>query len=269
MTVLKSLREQRILRALRRGLTRTSLRSALPAPFQPILAARAARKWSEQDSKMAAFYGDFLRYGDLVFDVGANIGNRTKVFLYLGCRVIAVEPQAFCLAVLKKAFDRRITIVNCAVSDSVGLAEFHVGDSHELSSMSKDFIKRTSECGRFAEHRWDKTTMVETTTLDTLCGEYGRPAFIKIDVEGHEQSVLRGLSVPIPLLSFEFAAETLEATYFCLARLEQIESYRYNYSMGESMELRLTQWVSLSDIKMHLSQIATTHAWGDVYAKLK
>ncbi len=52
-------------------------------------------KWTPQDDRFAAFYGRFLKPGDLVFDIGANVGGRVKVFLHLGCRVIAVEPRRF------------------------------------------------------------------------------------------------------------------------------------------------------------------------------
>ena len=235
--------------------------------MQVLLAAKELRKWSQQDDKAATFYGGFLRSGDLVFDVGANVGSRTKVFVHLGCRVIAVEPQSFCATVLKRGFGRRITILNCAISNSIGSAELHVGEAHVLSSMSKDWIRRTIESGRFAGHRWHKTIRVETTTLDAICRKYGCPAFIKIDVEGHEEVVFRGLSVPVRLLSFEFAAENIAATLSCLARLGQIGSYRYNYSMGESMELKLSRWVSLPEIQNHLSHVNAL-AWGDVYAKL-
>jgi hypothetical protein len=108
---------------------------------------------------------------------------------------------------------------------------------------------------------------VQTQTLDAMCRKYGHPGFIKIDVEGHEDAVFRGLSVPIRHLSFEFAAENILATFACIAHLDKLGSYRYNYSMGESMELELTQWASVSDIQAHLSHLET-RAWGDVYAKL-
>lgn len=39
------------------------------------------------------FYSKFINNNDLVFDIGANIGNRTEVFLGIGARVIAVEPN--------------------------------------------------------------------------------------------------------------------------------------------------------------------------------
>ena len=39
------------------------------------------------------FYSSLLKRDDLVFDVGANIGQKTRVFLRLGTRVVAFEPQ--------------------------------------------------------------------------------------------------------------------------------------------------------------------------------
>jgi len=111
--------------------------------------------------------------------------------------------------------------------------------------------------------------MVRTTTLDALCSNFGQPAFVKIDVEGHEQAVLRGLSSPTRALSFEFHIEYMQATFLCLAHLDQLGSYEYNYSFGETMELRLAEWKNLPDIQASLSGVNDTLAWGDVYARLR
>jgi hypothetical protein len=43
--------------------------------------------------KRLTFYRNFIRNGDLCFDIGANIGTRTEAFLELGAKVVAVEPQ--------------------------------------------------------------------------------------------------------------------------------------------------------------------------------
>ncbi|CAA9326259.1 MAG: hypothetical protein AVDCRST_MAG90-1251, partial [uncultured Microvirga sp.] len=42
---------------------------------------------------MDALYGRFLREGDLAFDIGAHVGDRTSSFRRLGARVVALEPQ--------------------------------------------------------------------------------------------------------------------------------------------------------------------------------
>ena len=51
-----------------------------------------------------AFYGDFIKTGNLVFDVGANYGNRVEIFVALGAKVVAIEPQLKCVKFLKKKY---------------------------------------------------------------------------------------------------------------------------------------------------------------------
>jgi len=47
----------------------------------------------EQTEAMKRLYGQFVKPGSLVFNVGANVGTRTRVFLDLEVAVVAVEPQ--------------------------------------------------------------------------------------------------------------------------------------------------------------------------------
>src|SRR5438874_1447653 len=60
--------------------------------------------------KSIKFYGQFINNQCLCFDVGANIGNRTEVFLDLGAHVIAVEPQDSCVQILERRFNDKIKI---------------------------------------------------------------------------------------------------------------------------------------------------------------
>src|ERR1700741_472726 len=46
-----------------------------------------------RERRLKSFYRRFVRPGDLVFDVGAHVGNHVRAFSSLGCRVVAVEPQ--------------------------------------------------------------------------------------------------------------------------------------------------------------------------------
>src|SRR6478735_2655 len=167
------------------------------------------------------FYGAFVGAGDLVFDVGAHVGNRTAVFLELGARVVAVEPQEQCVAELRRSFARneRLTIVPHALAASEGTQRLFVSDASMLSSLSPEWIEGMQASGRFAEFSWDAGPAVETITLDTLIAEHGLPRFCKIDVEGYEEQVLAGLSTAVPMLSLEFQPERLEAAQGCVDRL--------------------------------------------------
>ena len=55
-----------------------------------------------RDREMLRFYSRFIHKGDLCFDVGAHMGNRTEIFLKLGANVIAVEPQEDCINQLRE-----------------------------------------------------------------------------------------------------------------------------------------------------------------------
>ena len=50
---------------------------------------------------LRALYGEFVAPGDLAFDIGAHVGNRTRALVALGCRVVAVEPQPAVAATLR------------------------------------------------------------------------------------------------------------------------------------------------------------------------
>src|SRR5579883_3168360 len=75
-----------------------------------------------------AFYRAFVRAGDLCFDIGAHLGDRTGHFLALGARVVAVEPQPGPLAVLRRLYGRdpRVLLVAEAVGASSGWAELAI-----------------------------------------------------------------------------------------------------------------------------------------------
>lgn len=42
--------------------------------------------------RLRRLYSEFVDTGDLVFDIGGHVGNRAQAFVWLGCRVVVVEP---------------------------------------------------------------------------------------------------------------------------------------------------------------------------------
>jgi FkbM family methyltransferase len=216
------------------------------------------------------FYGQFLRPGDLCFDIGANLGNRLRVFRKLGCRVIALEPQQFCFTSLREEFsaDSAVVLIQKAAAASESEVEILIANAHTISSMSPDWIRKVKESGRFKDYQWDSKEKVASTTLDALIAVYGLPRFIKIDVEGYEPEVLKGLSQPVPYLSFEWTPEFSTATLECLAHLESIGTIETNYSLGESMELACEKWITPGRLNELLAPMQTdTRIFGDIYVR--
>ena len=116
--------------------------------------------------------------------------------------------------------------------------------------------------------QWDETVAVTVTTLDDLIDRYGEPAFCKIDVEGYELDVLRGLSRPIRALSFEYVVAAKEAALDCIRYLRQLGVYEYNWSPGESQEMQEASWLGAEQMSAHLQGLPGDEGSGDVYARL-
>jgi len=212
-------------------------------------------------------YGRFVSRDDLVFDVGANIGERTAIFLALGARVVAVEPQASCAQRLRERFADAVRVVEAAAGPEPGEAELLVASYHTISSLSPEWVEEVRASGRFSEFTWDRRVRVPVTTLDALIERHGLPAFCKIDVEGYELGVIQGLSRSIPALSFEFTHELLPSRLECVGRLDALGMSRFNFSEGESMRLAFRRWLDREEMIAFLR--ATPRAatfFGDVYA---
>lgn len=227
---------------------------------------RKARKHLQERSN---FYARFIKKGDLYFDVGANMGNRTEAFLKLGATVVAIEPQENCLLTLRERFcdNPSFILVDKALAETEGENEFFISNAHTLCSMSPTWIAHVRERNFFEGCTWDNKTVVPTTTLDTLIAAYGRPVFCKIDVEGSEYDVLRGLSQPINVISLEYTMGIIDPTINCIRYLSSLGNVRFNYSEGESMCLALSDWLKRDEIIDIIAKLPDNVLFGDVYAK--
>jgi FkbM family methyltransferase len=216
-------------------------------------------------------FREIIRSGDLCFDIGANLGNKTQEMSDLGSFVVSIEPQIDCYAHLKNRFanNPNVTIVNYACGSSNRKDIMNISSAHTLSTMSDSFIKETSK-ERFTGTSWDKKIEIELVTLDSLINIYGVPRFCKIDVEGYEVEVLKGLSHPIPFISLEFVPELKKNSFECIDSLLKIGEYVFNYSEGESGFFEFSNWINSKDIINYLLEKNDfKNSFGDIYAKKK
>ena len=166
-----------------------------------------------------------------------------------------MEPDAANQDVLRKRFlvlrlaRKPVVIVGKAVAAEAGSQTMWVDKpGSALNTLNPKWVEllrndqsRFGECLEFREAR-----EVQTTTLEELCGRYGRPFYVKIDVEGYEANVLSGLNTAVPFVSFEvnlpqFRPEALE----CINRLEGIAAGgKYNYAPDCLRGLASDTWLS-------------------------
>lgn len=133
-----------------------------------------------------AFMVHFLRPEDTLFDIGANIGSYALLAATAaGARVVAFEPHPGTAAFLERnvahnRLETRIAIRRVALSDRAGNGAL----TDSLDTMNHLVSGAAEE-----EGAGSRSVVLET--LDSHSA-LSRPAMLKIDVEGHEASVLAG-----------------------------------------------------------------------------
>ena len=221
-------------------------------------------------SERKEFYNQFIKAGDVVFDVGANKGNRTVIFLELGAKVVAVEPQKECYEHLTKRFGDKIDLIKLGLGEKESTETMYVSGSTLISSFSKDHVDQMQE-DRFKGAAWGETIEVKMTTMDKLIEKHGVPSFCKIDVEGYEYDVLKGLSQPVGAMSLEYIVpENTQVLVDCLKHLSNLGSIECNFSYGESMKYNLPKWKTGQEMidYVQTDEFINT-SYGDVYIQFK
>jgi FkbM family methyltransferase len=223
-------------------------------------------------SRSSRLFGHVCGTHSLVFDVGANLGQKTAVFLHLGARVVAIEPERHCFEYVRARFPgNRVTALNVAVSDAPGRARLFVSpQTPEISTLEASWLESgpdKDKAGTIEEQA------IEVVTLSQLIERYGVPDYVKIDVEGFETHVLRGLQVPVQHVSFEFHAGSVETIAERCAILSALGRYRFNFTLGNSYELSLPSWLPAPELVERIRALPPTPAgppqWGDVFARLE
>lgn len=220
---------------------------------------------------MDRLYGRFVQPGDLVFDIGAHVGDRVASFRRLGARVVAAEPQPAAAKVLRLLYGRNqnVVIEAVAVGRGTGAIDMMINrDNPTVSTASHEMVSAARDAPGWAAQRWSQAICVPVTTLDSLIARHGVPTFVKIDVEGFEYEVLVGLSRPIKAMSFEFTTIQRNVALACVERCIALGFEHFNAALGESQMLVHPDWVAGADIAAWIAELPHSANSGDIYATL-
>jgi len=156
----------------------------------------------------------------IVFDIGANVGAYTRTFLSVfgeACSIYAFEPSETAFKVLRaNVSNPSVCCFNLGFSDESRQASLYC-DSRD-STVASVYLRDGEEYG----YHFVKSATVQLETLDEFCevNNIERINFLKMDVEGHELSVLQGgqnllESGAIDVIQFEFGPCNMDSrTYF-------------------------------------------------------
>jgi len=249
-------------RRLKDGLYRVGLFK----PMRSVYRALFNRSEFRSEQKMRSFYSEWIAKGDVVFDVGANIGQYTEIFSSLGAQVIAIEPNPkLCEGLRFLSYGGDVTVLPCAAGEAPGRAVLHVYDRHELSSLTDLWLK---DAPTVARTKCIGDIEVEVTTLDSTAHEYGVPSLVKIDVEGFDDAVIRGMSFKPRIVSFELNLAFPQVAERCLEAPLFSSGYEFNFVRGPQMDLACSSWLDRNSMKRSLTGLLSGDVGaGDVIAR--
>lgn len=227
------------------------------SPFQVL-----KTRWQRSQNKN--FYGQLIKKGQLCFDIGANVGEKSRYFLSLGARVIAFEPQSSCAEALQNIARNHadFTFEPLAVGNKNEQRRLHLANNREVATLSEGFIDYFSGETVF----WNETETVSVQTLDDLIARFGVPDYCKIDTEGYEWSILSALTHRIPLIEFEFTGGFIAETLQIIEKLDDGNT-RFNYVRNENLRFQLSDWVSAQEMKNIIQSLPQPRLHGNIFVK--
>lgn len=206
----------------------------------------------------------------LVFDIGANIGKFTDKCISVldNTTIIVVEPNDKLNSFLSEKYknNNNIEVLSYLVSErDDDFVDFYVSNADTISTSSKEWIENS----RFSsDYVWYPPVKKKTITLDWLIKKYGVPDLIKIDVEGYEFEVIKGLTSKAKEICFEWAEETFNQTNLTSKHLQQLGYENFGFTHRDDYLIRPNEYTKWEDCELHKEIVeGSNKLWGNIWVK--
>ncbi len=209
----------------------------------------------------------FVKEGDVVWDIGANVG----IFSYVSAwkagrngRVVAVEADTFLVELMQKTNEiqdygkiSKVDVIPAAVSSKCGFARLSIAGKGRGANHLEN-VKGSTQTGRIQRKNW-----VCAITLDSILEEFPAPNVIKIDVEGAEYEVLLGakrvLTEYKPLMIIEVMSEFSEKVAELLRPFGYV-FYDMDNPGSAAVEMPAYNTIAVpSDLELDIENIASNY----------
>lgn len=208
---------------------------------------------------------NIIEKGGLVFDIGAHHGESIDKFQrhHGAGRVVSVEA----------CFENYVELKRNIAQQKYNAVAIHAAAWHKPDIINIAFSPSQSGLSTTCPDKWktfytwekfNGLTAVPAITLDMLRARFGTPVYIKVDVEGAEYDVLRGMSFKVPYLTFEFHGAFPNDTVRCLRRLSEL-GYTLGTWVEDDVVLTLEPDMPLGGVEAKF--LAGPPRWGNITVK--
>jgi FkbM family methyltransferase len=204
----------------------------------------------------------------LAYDIGAFSGDTVGMIRSLGYdKVVCFEPnpEIFSSLYTSHKGDENVVPVNLAVSEkSDEIVKMYLVPGHPyLSSLENSWLEiPRHNLGQISEIE------VKTISLDDYIKSTGKiPAYIKVDAEGHEISIFKGLTLKPQMISFEWISEFYEKNITCLQMMKDLGFTKFEICFTENMPQgnNLNFEECCDSMKSHNETDTDRKIWGNIW----
>lgn len=135
----------------------------------------------------------YISKGNLIFDIGANIGQYALRF----SEMVGNEGKIICFEPDYKNYSFLLFNVNINCCTNIVCKKIGIGSKTDNSEFFRDTLTGGRASSFIKEQSLNKHAskeIVSIETFDTMVKSFGPPNFVKIDVEGFELEILKGMN---------------------------------------------------------------------------